>query len=182
MNEKNELVEGAELYRTKGRGRLHVLGCSHLQTTDLSQLIVADATDRAERELCSECDKEIRGVGRTEYPSLDAAFEALKFPVENRPRMREIAAELDFDLVWAPQARSYVAVGHRDRHAAAAAYFNRGFVDVHIDTGGYTRHELPTAVQRGGGDGRRQVAERNAATCPTCFLELPASGTCDTCD
>ncbi|WP_435737376.1 hypothetical protein V5D56_01925 [Cellulosimicrobium sp. PMB13] len=68
MNE-NELVDGAELYRTKGRGRLHVLGCSHLQTTDLSQLIVADATDRAERELCSECDKEIRG-GRTEYPSL----------------------------------------------------------------------------------------------------------------
>lgn len=182
MNEKNELVNGAELYRTNGRGRLHVLGCSHLQTTDLSQLIVADTTDRAERELCSECDKEIRGVGRTEYPSLDAAFEALKFPVENRPRMREIAAELDFDLVWAPQARSYIAAGHRDRHAAAAAYFNRGFVDVHLDSGGYTRHELPTAVQRGGGEGRRQGAERNAATCPTCFLELPANGTCDTCD
>ncbi|MBD5785058.1 hypothetical protein IF650_02585 [Cellulosimicrobium terreum] len=180
MNDQDELVERAELLRTTGRGKLHISGCSHLQDTDPSQLIEADGRDRAELELCSECDKEIHGVGRTEYASLDAAFEALQFPVENRPLMREIAGSVDFSKVWAPQSRSYIGVGHLDRRPAAA-YLNRGFVDVRLDEGGYERHELPAFARAAGGTLRAGPAESPPVTCSACFIQLPASGICDDC-
>ncbi|MFE6233753.1 hypothetical protein [Cellulosimicrobium sp. NPDC057862] len=181
MNEQDELVARAELYRTKSRGKLHVLGCSHLQATELSQLVEADGRDRADLELCSECDKEIHGVGRTEYASLDAAFEALQFPVENRQLMRDIAGPVDFTKVWAPQSRSYVGVGHLDGRLASA-YFNRGFVDVRLDEGGYRRHEMPTFAQAAGGAVRAGGAERPVVMCPTCSMQLPATLLCDSCD
>ena len=178
MDEQDELVARAELFRTKGRGKLHIRGCSHL--ADTSDLVEADDRDRAAMDLCNECDKEIHGVGRTEYASLDAAFEALQFPVENRPLMWEIAGPVDFTKVWAPQSQSYVGVGHLDGRPAAA-YFNRGFVDVRLDEGGYQRHEMPTFARAAGGAARACAAERPAVMCPTCFMQLPANGVCDDC-
>lgn len=180
MSAQDERVASAELYRTQGRGKLHVRGCSHLQSTDPSRLLVADDRDRAELELCSECDKEIRGIGRVEYPSLDRAFEALKFPVENRRLMHDLTASVEFERIWAPQSQSYIAAGFRDERPVAA-YFNKGFVDVRLDEGGYQRHEMPTFAGDAGGTARVGAAERRAEVCQTCFVQLPASGICDEC-
>lgn len=160
---------------------MHIRGCSHLQTTDPSKLIAADDRDRAELELCSECDKEVRGIGRVEYLSLDAAFEALKFPVENRPRMRDIASGVEFDRVWAPQSRSYVAAGFRDERPVAA-YINRGFVDVHLEEGGYERHEMPTYARGAGGRLPVQALQLDPGVCRTCSIQLPANLVYDNCD
>jgi hypothetical protein len=181
MDEQDDLVTHAELIRTTGRGKLHVRGCSHLQTTDPSHLVAADDRNRAELDLCNECDKAVHGVGRTEYASLDAAFEALRFPVENRPLMRDIAGPVDFSKVWAPQSRSYVGVGHLDGRPAAA-YFNRGFVDVRLDEGGYQRYEMPAFARAAGGVVGAGAAEVPAVMCQTCFLQLPANGVCDDCE
>lgn len=178
MEKQDDLVAAAELSRTKGRGKLHLRGCSHL--ADTSDLVEADDRDRAELDLCSECDREIHGAGRTEYVSLDEAFEALQFPVENRPLMREIAGHLDFTKVWTPQSRSYVGAGNLDGRPAVA-YFNRGFVDVRLEKGGYERYEMPTFTQAAGGAVRGGAAERQFVTCPTCYMQLPASGICDEC-
>lgn len=172
--------ESVVLFRTKARGRLHIMGCTHLTTTDPTQYVEADARDRAELELCTECDREIRGVGRIEYPSFDAACEALNLPVENRPRMREIAARLEYSRVWAPQGRSYVAVGHLDGRAAVA-YFNRGFVDVHRESGGYEREEMPNYAGPSGATRRGVAEERAHPVCPGCGMQLPATGICDDC-
>ena len=181
MTEPTAVPVEEELYKASTRGRLHVRGCSHLQDTEPSRLVRADATDRATLQVCSECDKEIRGIGRTEYPSLDVAFEALRFPVGHRLRMREIAAGVDFTKVWAPQSRSYVGVGHLDGRPAAA-YFNRGFVDVRLDEGGYERHPMPTYAGGGRADAGHRPGEREASTCPSCFMELPMNGVCDSCE
>lgn len=178
MDEQDELVARAELVRTKGRGKLHIRGCSHL--ADTSDFVEADDRDRAELDLCNECDKEIHGIGRVEYPSLDAAFEALQFPVENRPLMRDIAGPVDFTKVWAPRSQPYVGVGHLDGRPAAA-YFNRGFVDVRLDEGGYQRYEMPNFARAAGGAVRGGAADRPAVVCPTCFMQLPANGVCDDC-
>ncbi|ANC32160.1 hypothetical protein [Isoptericola dokdonensis] len=168
-------------YRTKARGRLHVMGCSHLPSADPSDFVLADAADLADLAVCTECDKEIRGIGRIPYESLDAAFEDVKLPVENRPRMREIAAELDYTRIWAPQGRSYVAVGHLDGRAAAA-YFTHGHVDVRVDDATYRREEMPNFTRTSGRGGRVAATERPAAVCPTCAVQLPATGLCDDCD
>ncbi|MFD6165172.1 hypothetical protein ACFWFR_08275 [Oerskovia sp. NPDC060287] len=174
-------VARATLYRTASGGRLHVRGCSHLTWTAADQLLAATPTDRAEAELCAACDDEIHGRGRTVFASLDAAFEALNLHVANRARMREIAAHVDFDVVWAPASRSYVGAGFDDGRPAAA-YFNRGFVDVYRGPNDYERTEMPNFGGGGGGAGARRAPEREAATCPSCSMQLPAAGTCDYCD
>lgn len=180
MSAQDKLVASAELYRTQGRGKLHVRGCSHLQSTDPAKLVVADDRDRADLELCSECDKEIRGIGRVEYPSLDRAFEALKFPVENRRLMQDLTASVDFERIWAPQSRSYIAAGFRDERPVAA-YLNKGFVHVRLAEGWYQRHEMPTFAGSAGGTARVGAAERGGEVCRTCFVQLPVSGICDEC-
>ncbi|WP_144722165.1 hypothetical protein [Cellulosimicrobium sp. TH-20] len=179
MEEQDDLVASAELFRTKSRGRLHIRGCSHL--VDTIDLVEADDRDRVELDLCSECDKEIHGVGRTEYASLDEAFEALRFPVENRPLMRDIAGLVSFTKVWAPQSRSYIGVGHLDGRPAVA-YFNRRFVDVRLSDGGYKRHEMPNFTRGVGGVVKAGVAERPVVMCPSCSTQLPATLVCDNCD
>ncbi|MFF2620317.1 hypothetical protein [Oerskovia jenensis] len=173
-------VARVTLYRTASGGRLHVRGCSHLTWTASDALLEATPADRAEAELCTACDDEIHGRGRTVFASLDSAFEALNLPVANRVRMREIAVHIDFDVVWAPASRSYVCIGFDDGRPAAA-YFNRGFVDVYRGPNDYERTEMPN-FGGGGGGGVRRAPEKEPASCQSCSILLPATGTCDYCD
>ncbi|ROS79129.1 hypothetical protein [Cellulomonas sp. PhB143] len=179
MESEDEVVVGTTLYRVSPSGRLHIPGCSHLQVTDRDKLVEASPEDRARLELCSECGDEIRGVGRRTFASLDAALEALPLAVENRPRVREIVRDVEHSRVWIPNGGSYVALGYTDGRPAAA-YVNRGFVDVRDESLSppYERHELPNFAGRGIG-GAAGRAERPTATCPQCHMSLPASGVCE---
>ena len=172
-----------ELCVAPGWDMLHTRECPHLPADALQALRSATADDLSSRLVCRSCRKVLDGARRTRFASFDAALEAYRAPVENRPRMREIAAELDFAEIWIPSSGSYIAVAPA-RGVIAVAYFNRGFVDVREDGGGYRTIELPTNWLRGGSGAAgvsRRLDDLDRAVCPTCFMQLTVSGACDSC-
>lgn len=168
------------LYRTAAGTSLHLPSCAHLQDTPIENRIAVPLTDQGGLPVCAWTEDELAGTGRRYFDSLDSAFEALPVPIENRTRDREILTSLDFDLVWIPNGGQYVAVGPNG--SAAAAYVNRGFIDVRLPAGGYEREQF---ANYGGGQGSSTTSpgDRLAASpCPTCNLEMPGTGECDYCD
>ncbi|GGC18221.1 hypothetical protein GCM10010972_34300 [Cellulomonas carbonis] len=130
--------------------------------------------------MCSSCRDILDGARRRTFATLDAALEALPVPVENRARMRQIAAGLTIAQVWIPPSGSYIAVAAEGQ--AASAYFNKGFVDVRREAGGYDRHEMPSYRSGSRSGVRDSSAGVQVALCPSCFMQLPANGACDACD
>lgn len=117
------------------------------------------------------------------FTSFEAALEAFQAPLENRKVMREIAAELDFGAIWIPASNSYIAVAP-ERGTTVLAYFNRGFVDIRQEDGGYRNVELPVNWLRSGGrssSASTRLDDDDRAVCTTCWMTLPSSGVCDTC-
>lgn len=109
-------------------------------------------------------------------------MEDFQAPLENRPRMRQVAATLEFAEIWIPASRSYIAVAER-RGATAAAYFASGYIDVRRPEGGYETVVLPVnSLRVGGSSAERRLDLAERPTCPTCHTQLPASGRCDYCD
>ncbi len=167
------------LYVTPQAKMLHTTECPHLDAAGLSALRRAKASEIAELPTCSSCQDILDGGRRLTFASVDAAMESLPMPLENRARVRKIASELTFSQVWIPASKAYIAVAEV-AGSPAVAYFNKGFVDVRLTSGGYHREFLPRTQA---GDRRSGAAdERPVALCPTCHTQLPASGQCDTCD
>ena len=160
---------GEVLVRTRGGGKLHIRGCSHLDWT--SELLVATEQDAETRELCAECAAELNGHGRTPFDDLERAMEAFGLPVEVRARVRELVAHVDADRIWIPYSRSYVALG---KNGARAVYIGKTYVwiDGELTT-------LPGYAPGGGGG--TPSNERDRPICPTCGYELPGTGICDDC-
>ncbi len=159
------------LVRTKGGRMLHVPACSHLSWT--SELVeITDAAEAARLELCLACESELAGCGRTTYPDLERALEALPVPLPNRTMVRELLDGFNAPLIWIPYSRSYIGVGGLD---VKTRYIGKGYVWVEGET-----FWLPDwSEHRGGGAGGH--AEKKASVCPTCRLVLPATGICDNC-
>ena len=58
-------------------------------------------------------------------------------------------------------------------------FVNKTFVDIHQETGGYEREWMPGhRTTRSAGEA---APAQLPAVCPTCFVQLPASGRCDEC-
>ncbi|MDN4489247.1 hypothetical protein QQX13_00215 [Demequina sp. SYSU T00068] len=138
------------------------------------------------------------GDGEREYfASLDRALEAQQLPLENRPLVREIASKIPYDRIYVPrQSRAYIALVEPDSGKIVAA-IHSGYVSIHTSVAGaledYTLYadteasawwwiELPVNSIRDGGQTMTAREPRDHGTCPTCFVALPATGRCDTCD
>ncbi len=168
------------LYRTAAGKSLHLPSCAHLQDTPIENRIPVPLNDHPELPVCTWTADELAGNGRRYFETLDSAFEALPVPIENRIRVREILTALSFDRVWIPNGGQYVAVGLSG--SAAAAYINRGFIEVRLPEG---RYEQERFANYGGGSGSSSglpTVALAAKPCPTCNLEMPATGRCDDCD
>lgn len=169
-------IDLESLFRVPQGKMLHARECQHLTEKSLALLEPATELDLAKYPICSSCRDALSTGGRTHYTSFDAALEALPVPLEHRPRMREIAASLDTTRIWMPASRSYIAVS-AGPGIEAAAYFNKTFVDLHQQGGGYEREWMPgRRATRSAGE---VVPAKRPPVCPTCFVELPASGRCD---
>ena len=178
-------VAGAEiplelLYRVPyGRG-LHGKDCQHIAADRLASLQPATELDRQKFKICKTCVDALAGSDRDDFDSFDAALEALPIAMAQRAAMREIAEGLDKTRIWIPSSRSYVAVSPGPGHEVTA-FFNKGFVDVQQDGGGYKR------VLMAGFSGTQTNTFAHApdaapASCPSCYMQLPATGRCDSCD
>lgn len=161
--------------------KLHVADCPHLSAERLAQLRPATEAEVADLLPCLSCQSIRDGARRQYFSSFDDALEALPAPVENRARMRQIAARLEIGRIWIPSSRQYIAVAPV-AGADAAAYFNRSFVDVRRTEGGYEREELPSGAQTQSGARAKNLAERTVTSCPACHMQLPSNGICDNCD
>jgi len=161
------------LFRSAGGKNLHLRGCPHFQATDDAGVFPASDDDIATYLVCKWSADEIAGVGRRYFDTLDAALEAYHAPVNNRPQMRAVAAELTYDKIWMPQSGSYIGIALGD--SQAQVYFGKTYIwrdGVTETLPGYTA---------GAGGGTQQSRERAAEVCPTCHEQLPATGRCDNC-
>lgn len=182
------------LYRVPYGKVLHGKGCQHLTTNRLASLQPATELDRQKFKVCRSCIIALDGdPGRDDFESFEAALEVLQVPAANRPAMRAIAEGLDTSRIWIPSTGSYVAVS-AGTGEEVSAFFNRDSVDVRQEAGGYERVLLASLPGRStGGRTRSTTAGKTRAaaaqepepappTCPTCYMQLPGTGVCDSCD
>lgn len=174
----NELDDLLQMQVTQDANMLHTRECPHLGRQALAALVPATEEQQEQLHTCSSCRDILDGGRRATFEDLGEAMEALPLPVENRARVREIAAELTYSQIWIPASRSYIAVAGTPG-TAALAYINKGFVDIRRSVGGYDREVLP--LSRAGGGRASGAVSRPRALCSRCYTMLPASGICDTC-
>lgn len=163
-----------------GVDMVHTQECPHLTKTGLAALVPATPEQLDVLPVCTSCRSQLDGARRRGFDSLDSALEAFQTPIENRQRIREIAAALDYSRVWIPASGSYVGIAGAPG-TPAVAYFGKGYADVHQERG-YAREWLPVNGAGGRGSSPRSAREREVAVCPTCSTALPATGVCDGCD
>ena len=157
------------LLRTVGGARLHIAPCPHILGVAVS---VASPADRLAMSVCSWCRKELDGVGRRYFGTLDDAMRYFGTHVGTEGLVREALRFVDHDEVWVPNSGSYIALG---REGAGVAWIGKTYVvprrGVLVELPGY---------EPGSGGGSVRM-ERPTETCPVHHLELPLSGFCDDC-
>ncbi|RHA40746.1 hypothetical protein [Cellulomonas rhizosphaerae] len=180
INEISALPD-EQLYRIPGGAKLHIRGCRHLSGAKPGAATLATRPEINRIPVCSSCQSNLGGEGRTAYAEFDEALEAFHAPVANRPRMREIFASVEHARIWIPYSGTYIAVAPEE--GQVAAFFNKGFVDVHAAGGGYETETLPhTTTAPSKTTATKAVAlEAPPQLCPGCWTVLPSSGQCDGC-
>ncbi|GIG20977.1 hypothetical protein Cch01nite_17010 [Cellulomonas chitinilytica] len=164
--------ERPELFHTADGTRRHLRFCSHFSDTPADRILEAAVDDG--RPLCEWSAAEIAGQGQTRFETLDEALEAYRAPLENRDRMREVAAGFTYDKVWMPNSGSYVAIAVEGQNALA--YFGKTY--LWTAAGGT---ETLTGYVAGAGTGPASTRTQDERTCPTHHLSIPATGVCDYC-
>lgn len=155
-----------ELFRTATGMKLHIQPCYHVLGVEL---IAASETDLAEREICTWCQAEIDGFGRTYYDSIESALEDLNAPQHARPELARLLRLTDFDTIHVPYSRSYVAVSKNGQGVAWAGKTYVDFVD---------RPLVPLPDYAPGGGGGSERVEAWGETCPKCFTSRSIAGDC----
>jgi hypothetical protein len=160
-------TSSVQLFRTATGDRRHLRACPHLLGKEVLEASEADG------EICSWCDKELRGEGRQYFTALDDALRALGGPQANWPLIRDHLADVEPDAIWIPYSRSYVALGRGGRAVAWA-----GKTYVQPQDGSYV--ELPGF--RPGSGGGAPAEPSYGETCPVHFVTRSLTGACERCD
>ncbi|WP_454858459.1 hypothetical protein [Promicromonospora soli] len=160
-----------------GLAKLHKADCPHLVAERLAQVRPATGDELATFEVCTSC---LIGK-RTPFDSFESALEALPMPLENRSKAREVFRALTVTRTWVPASRQYIAVAP-SAGDTAVAYFNRSFVDVRLDGGGYDRTYLLSGSRTSKTATTHGADQRQNDACETCGTQLPNTGLCDYCD
>jgi hypothetical protein len=160
-------AETVPLYRTETGGRRHIRACPHLVGKD-----VVEATD-ADGEICTLCQRELRGEGRRYFASLEAALPEFGAARSNWPLIIQHLAGVDRDEVWIVASGTYIALGRGGR---AVAWAGKTYVNPSAEE----FIELPD--YRPGSGGGLLVEEVWGETCDKHFIQRSRSGRCERCD
>ena len=157
-----------ELFRTATGEKLHIRPCPHVLGVEL---LAATDADRAARAVCSWCAAEISGLGRTYHDTVEAALDDMQAPQHARPELARLLKEIEFDTVFVPYSRSYVAVAKDGKGVAWAGKTYVAYAD------GRPFVALPDYAPGGGGGAERNEAW--GAVCPSCFTQQALTGRCN---
>lgn len=129
---------------------------------------------------------------RKYYASFDAALADSNVPLENVEVARKVASSIPHDTVYIPQqTKAYVALRVAgDRRLSATILAGHAWVrsDLAPLLGELAEHQghwwgVPFPIRREVERGRSRDASSLAApVCGDCFVQLPVTGICDTCD
>lgn len=114
--------EAIDYLRTETGGRLHIAPCPHLQGAAPRP---ARDDERASMQLCSWCEKEVSGQGRTYFDSLEDAMRAFGSFVGTKPLILEHLRRVEWDQIWLPNSRSYIALAKGGR---GVAWIGKGYI------------------------------------------------------
>jgi hypothetical protein len=161
MNAGNE-----PLYRTATGGRRHIRSCPHLVGKTIVPALDSDG------EICTHCQRELRGEGRRYFPSLADALPEFGAARSNWSLISEHLAAVDHDQVWIVASGSYVALGRGGR---AVAWTGKTYVNPSAEE----LIELPD--YRPGGGGGAPVHDEWGEKCPVHNVLRARSGACGMC-
>lgn len=158
-----------ELVRTATSRMLHVWGCPHVGRFGL---VVATEQERRTMPVCSLCQLELDGVGRTYFDTIEDAMRAFGSYADTWVTIGEHVRRVEHDQIWVPNSSSYIALGD---HGPAVMWVGK----TYVQHAGGEFVELPgyDPASRGG----QGTSLIEAEICPTCFMEMPLTGRCDTC-
>jgi hypothetical protein len=159
------------LYRAAGGGRLHIPPCPHVRGVELQEVLPGDERGQ---EICSWCEPEIAGQGRSYHPTLNDALRAFGSYSDTSAMIRGFAqgrrARRDLDpeqpLLCRARAR------RSDR-----AWFRK----TYVRPAGRDGQQVELPGYEGGGAAGESDVNRVGAMCPTCFIEMPVTGVCANC-
>lgn len=157
------------LGRTATSTRLHLADCPHLVNRDWRQAADAELDGYP---VCDWSRDQLEGVGRSHPATLEDAMREQGTPAEAVALIKEHLKFVTYDEIWLPYSKSYVALGLDGR---AVAGFGKTYVWV-----GRTRVDLPGYAA--GHHTRRTDQPAYGEICPRCFLQMPLTGTCHTCN
>ena len=158
-----------DLFRTPNGKGLHLAVCPHLHGTTF---VPATADDREALPVCEWSQKELDGVGRTYFQTLDDAMRFFGTHVGDERTIRDALRSFRYDEIWVPHSGSYIALGLA---GLGVAWVGKTYV---VPARGLFE-EFPGYAPGGRGGAARGV--RPEALCPTCRLALPRTGICDDC-
>lgn len=137
------------LFRTGTGGRRHIRGCSHLVGKPVIQAADTDG------EICTLCERELRGEGRRYFASLAEALPEFGAARSNWPLIESHLSGVEHDQVWIVHSGSYIALGRGGR---AVAWAGKTYVNPSAET----LIELPD--YRPGGEAAPPVSRSCEAT------------------
>jgi hypothetical protein len=162
-------MQQEQFFSTATGGRKHLRQCQHLLDKEVFPVPADDA-----RAICDSCRKELAGEGRTYFDDLDAALEAFRAPLTNRPLIKQALAGVAWDEIWLPFSESYVALGKGGR---GVAWSHKTFVEPALGT----FIELPGFAPSSRSGGAADRSELWGETCPRTFERHPVVGACEYC-
>lgn len=131
----------------------------------------------------AEMDKDLEDLddpnGRMTFSTFSEALNHYRIRLENLPTVHEFLAGRDYVEFYIPPSASYIAAVPRE--GDNKAFLGKGYIWHRTGRGQGELIRLPVNSLRDGGERRSLRADRTRQTCPTCWTELPASGTCPYC-
>ena len=128
---------------------------------------------------------------RKYFRTLDAALGDLGLPLGAVDKVRQVVVNLEYQHVYVPHTRDHIAL-ERTGDAKPVAYITHQFMAIHPPNGASEFVQLadpdaappaPQPLAAPKTSARKAAAPAPAsASCPSCFVDLPATGRCDWCD